>query len=328
MSQFTLRQLQYFRAIAATGSISAAAERERVSRSAIASSLDELERGLGIQLCTLYKSHGVVLTSAGEEVLGRVISLLVQVEELEATGSETKLAGAFTIGCFSSLAPTILPTMLKLFAETHPHAQLNFVVGSEDMLLEKLRAGELELVVSYDLSLDKAFSTVSLYETRMHVILAGDHPLAQADAVRAEQLRDEPLILMETPPSADDILGYFAALGIAPNIRHRTSHFELARALVGAGLGYSLFIQLPKISLSYEGKPVVARPLVPTPHLERAQIAWPAGRRLSAKARAFIALAKENVDAYAPVSVYPSTGEVAALGAAAEHHGGQQVVTG
>jgi DNA-binding transcriptional LysR family regulator len=305
MSAFTLRQLQYFRSIAATGSISAAASRERVSRSAIAAALDDLERNLGQQLCTRYKSRGIELTAAGHEVLSRATSLLAEAEELEAIGSDTDLVGAFTVGCFASLAPTILPTMLRLFEQLHPRARLNFVVGSEDVLLDKLYAGEIELIIAYNRGPNRTLTTVELYQTRMHVILAGDHPLAAAETVPVAALKDEPLILMDTPPSADDILGYFASQGIAPDVRHRTSHFELARALVGAGLGYSLFIQLPKIDLSYEGKPVVARPLDPPPHLETAQIAWVADRRLSAKARTFIALAREHVDAYAPVAVYP-----------------------
>jgi DNA-binding transcriptional LysR family regulator len=107
------------------------------------------------------------------------------------------------------LAPTILPTMLRLFAQLHPRARLNFVVGSEDVLLDKLYAGEIELIIAYNRGPNRTLTTLELYETRMHVILAGDHPLAAAETVPVAALRDEPLILMDIPPSADDILGYF-----------------------------------------------------------------------------------------------------------------------
>src|SRR5690606_10350819 len=58
VSGFTLRQLRYFCAIAGAGSISAAAEAERVSRSTLAAALDELERELGATLCTRNRAHG------------------------------------------------------------------------------------------------------------------------------------------------------------------------------------------------------------------------------------------------------------------------------
>jgi hypothetical protein len=38
--------------------------------------------------------------------------------------------------------------------------------------------------------------------------------------------------------------------------------------------------------------------------LERASIVWPAGRRLSSKARRFVEVAREHVEAYAPVPLY------------------------
>src|SRR5690606_6781547 len=175
LSRVTLRQLEYFRSIAATGSIAAAAEQQHVSRSAVAAALTELERVLGSPLCTRHKSHGIMLTVAGEQLRDRAVSLLVEVQELEREISGRVISGPFTFGCFQSLAPTALPTLLRIMGERHPDARPNFVVETQDVLLERLWSGELEFVIGYDLSHDRALSTQHLYDTRMHVILAGDH---------------------------------------------------------------------------------------------------------------------------------------------------------
>jgi len=306
MSQFTLRQLRYFCAIASTGSISAAAAREHVSRSAMAAALDELERALKSQLCTRHKSHGVVLTASGQYVFEQALSLLRSAENLEATAGARELAGPLAVGCYPSLAPTILPQLVKLFERLHPEVELSIHPADQETLLQQLKAGDLELAIMYNMHLDRRVETAWLYDTAMHVILAAGHPLAESSVVRARDLENEPMILLDAPPSADDILSYFTAQGLAPTVRHRTRHFELARSLVAQGLGYSLFIQRPRNPSSYEGLPVLARALDPQPHLERVSVVWPAGRTLSAKALRFIELAQQNVASYAPEALYPS----------------------
>lgn len=304
MNNFTLRQLSYFRSIASTGSISAAAEREHVSRSAMAAALDELERALRTQLCSRHRSSGIALTPAGEHVFERAISLLREADDLEAAADGRKLSGAVSVGCFPSLAPTVLPTMFKLFEGLHPDVTVDPVSADQETLLQQLRSGAIELAVMYNMHLDQTFETVRLYDTAMHVILPAEHPLAAGDAVPTAALEPEPMILLEVPPSAEDVLSYFRAHGLSPNVRLRTPHFELVRSLVAQGLGYSLFIQRPRIHQSYEGLPIAARALEPRPHLERVSVVWPAGRRLSSKARRFVELAREHVDSYAPEPLY------------------------
>ena len=92
MPKFTFRQLEYFRAIAMNGSISAASEQERISRSALAAALDELERSLECQLFIRQKSHGMVLTASGEQVLGMAHELLQGAQNLETSVRGGELA--------------------------------------------------------------------------------------------------------------------------------------------------------------------------------------------------------------------------------------------
>lgn len=309
MTRITLRQLEYFRAIAVTGSLSAAAEDRHVSRSTIASALDDLERGLGAQLCVRYKSHGIELTEAGRGVLDTAITILGEVDDLETIGSEHRLSGELVIGCFSSLAPTVVPHVLRRYTAAHPDVRTSVVVESADVLDERLRSGQLDLMVSYNPHLDPRLAWERLFETRMHVILPAAHPLAGRASIHLAELVDEPLVLMMTPPSTDQVLGYFAALGLRPNVRYRVTHFELGRSLVAAGLGYSLFIQRPKNNSSYDGLPLVSVPLDPPPPVQLVAIAWPRARRLNAKARELIRIAIEEIDHISPQSLYTAEGD-------------------
>lgn len=304
MSRVSLRQLEYFRAIARTGSLSAAAEDRHVSRSTIASALDELERALGSQLCVRSKSHGVQLTEAGRAVLDDAITILGEVDDLESIGSEHRLVGELVIGCFSSLAPTVLPRLLQRYDDEHPGVRTTIVVESADRLREMLETGEVDVTISYNPHLEPDLAYVRLFETRMHALLPADHRLAGEAVVAPADLVDEPLVLMMTPPSTEQVLGYFGGQGLQPNVRFRITHFELARSLVAAGLGYSLFIQRPKNDLTYDGLPLVARPLDPPPPVQLVGIAWPRSRRPNAKSRELVRIALGEIEHLTPPSLY------------------------
>lgn len=304
MSRITLRQLEYLRAIAATGSLSAAADQEHVSRSTIAGALDELERGLGTRLCIRHKSLGIELTETGRMVLDAAHTVLGQVEDLEAVALADRLHGVLAVGCFGSLAPTVLARLTQIFTQQHPDVRIVHTVDSTDVLVDGLQAGRLDLIISYKLHADPALATIPLYETRMHVVLPADHRLAAQRTVDAHELEPEPMVLMTTPPSEEDVAEYYAGLGIQPDIRYRVSHFELGRSLVAAGLGYGLYIQRPRHDLTYEGVPLAVRPLSPSPRFERVSVAWLRERVPSAKARAFAELASQWGDRLAPRSLY------------------------
>lgn len=300
MSKFTLRQLEYFRAVAMHGSISGAAEAERVSRSSVSAALDDLENALGSALCVRTKAQGIELTAHGREVLRRADAILAEAEDLQQLGSGAELTGAITLGCFPSLTPTLIPALWQEFTATHPGVKLDVIAADRSELVEMLGRGEADLIVAYNLHEFEGLQTAPIYDTRMHAILAPDHPLASGGTVQAAELAAEPLLLMDVQPAADDVLGYFSSLGLAPRIALRSPQFEFIRSLVARGVGYSLFIQRPRTATSYEGLPVKAVRLVPEAPLKRACLAWSALRRPSRRAQAFVELAVRRAAQLAP----------------------------
>lgn len=303
MPKFTLRQLEYFKAVALHGSISAAAEAERVSRSAISAALDDLEGVLGSSLCVRTKTHGIVLTDNGRQALQRAESILGEAEELQHLGSGGELRGTLTLGCFPSLAPTLIPLLWQEFTRAHPQVTLHVITTGRAELVTKLERGEVDLAFAYNLHDYESLGTASLYDTYMHAIMHPDHALAAATTVRADNLASEPLLLMDLSPSTDDILGYFASLSLTPHIALRSPQFEFIRSLVARGAGYSLFIQRPRMATSYEGLPIKTLRVVPEPPVVRANVAWAVSRRLPRRAEAFVELALRRAAQLAPEPV-------------------------
>ncbi|MEO9248735.1 LysR substrate-binding domain-containing protein [Citricoccus nitrophenolicus] len=289
--RLTLRQLEHFCAVARTGSISAAAAELRVSRTSVTEALDTLERIAGTVLCRRSKAEGVVLTASGEDFFIRARSVLDQALDLEMPDGDRQLGGTLTIGCFRSLAPTVLPALWSAFASRHPGVTVSVTTGDRSELVEQLSLGILDVVLAYNLHALPGLGTARLYDTTMYALLPAEHPFAGLGRAPLADLAAEPLLLMDVSPSSDDILSYFAHHGATPNVRMKSPDFELIRSLVARGLGYSIFIQRPRQDISYEGLPVACVPLDPEPHLERASIAWSERRRLPAPGRSFVDLA-------------------------------------
>src|SRR5690625_5548304 len=82
MNDVTLRQLQYFVAVAETQSITKAADRSHVSQAAVSLAITDLEKSLGVTLTIRRRAKGVALTAEGRAILTDARVMLDQAKEL------------------------------------------------------------------------------------------------------------------------------------------------------------------------------------------------------------------------------------------------------
>jgi len=291
---FSLRQLAYLVAAADEGTLAAAAARLHVTPSAISDALNELERTLGEKLCVRRRALGVTLTGAGAQVVTRARALLSDAHELALSlrAADGELVGPLTIGCYPTLAPTILPPLLHDFGEAHPRVDLQIFEATHDELEARIDAGDVDVAFVYDALIPGNPHRQRLFDLPAHVLLAADDPLADAASVRLEELTDRDLILLDAPPSSQHTLSLFAARGLTPHIRHRTASYEAVRTLVGRGLGYGVLVQRPASPASYEGYPVVMKEISPPVPPVGIEVIWPAATPPTERVRALIDFAR------------------------------------
>lgn len=282
---FTLRQLEYFRAVALQGSVSAAATSERVSRSALAAAIADLEGSLRRKLFVRQKAKGMALTPYGRQLLVLSMDVLESAGRIAASAHGEEPSGRLGIGVPGSLAPTVLPAVFDHFRTEYPDVTLVPRIASTPELESLLRFGEIELAVFYGLSDQPDLEAQRLFDERLHVILPAAHPLAVSPRVRAMDLRPESFVQLEASPSLESVRAYFATQGFLPRARFRIPDYEVVRSLVGRGAGYSLVLQHQASALSYEGRGVVARPLDPAPAPVPVSCVWLAEHDLTPAAR-------------------------------------------
>lgn len=295
MLRYTLRQLEVFAAVADQGSIAAAAESLHVSESAVAGALNNLERAFGAQLAIRRKAHGITLTTAGQNVLGRARNLLVDAVDLQlhAGGTDAEVRGSLVLGCYLTLAPTVLARLIEHYGRRYPLVELDFYDGPQSEIHRRLADGQLDVAIAYDLSLPAGLNRQPLFAAEPAVVLSAGHPLAKRTELSLADVASEPMILLDVDPSRENTMTMFGDAGLTPNVRFRTTDYEVTRSLVGRGMGYAILVQQPAGELSYEGRPLVVRPLCPAVRPVPVSMVWPAALRPSRSVAAMLSLAAE-----------------------------------
>jgi DNA-binding transcriptional LysR family regulator len=290
-ARFTLRQLEYFVTVADEGTMAGAAQHHHISQSAVSLAITELERALGVQLLVRRRARGIELTGAGREVLPEVRRLLAHAAEVQATGRSAgqEVAGDLVLGCYPTLTPFLLPQILGRFPEQHPSVTVRLFEGSVAEMLDRLLDGTCEMALMYDLGIGREIATTLLYRVRPYVLLPRDHRLAVPGPISLAELREEPMVMLDMPPSATMFREVLASGGIEPNVRFSSANFESVRSLVASGAGYSLLLQRPSPDVTYAGPPVVHREIAEEVRTVDVVLASARAARLTRRAEAFAA---------------------------------------
>ncbi|HLI15169.1 MAG TPA: LysR substrate-binding domain-containing protein [Acidimicrobiales bacterium] len=289
--RFSLRQLEYFLAAARHESMSEAADALDVSQSTVSVAVAALERELGVQLFHRRPAKGLVLTPAGRRLRAEARRVLAEAETLAERASLEggELAGVLAVACFAPLAPFVLPRLIAAFAEASPRVTVRFEEGSLLSVQQAVLDGEAELAITYDHELGPQLEARTLLANRpMHVVTARDHRLSGRPAVRLEELRGEPLAVVDVAPSHQLLQALLARAGLAGQVRYRTTTYELACALAGRGLACALLGFGAVGAVSCEGLPLSSATLeAPGPHFS-VVAASATGARLTRRAEAFL----------------------------------------
>lgn len=296
MSDFTLRQLDAFIAVVEERSVTGAAQRLRLSPGAVSVAIRELETALDAQLLLRKRGSGASPTPTGLVAYERAKSTLAEAASLRgvAHASNGELTGALRIGCFPTLSPWFLPAIAEFLAERHPAIEPHFLESTTPMLLERMRAGEMDAALMYANHLPSDFAGPEIAAARLQAVVAADHPLAALDEIPLAALAGEPAILLGIEPSLSHVEEIIRAAGHVPVIRWRSTNAETIRSMVARGLGYTIIMGRPYGDRSVDGLPLVYRRIADELPRNAVVLASPAGTRAGAKLDALRAFCEQQ----------------------------------
>ena len=170
------------------------------------------------------------------------------------------------IACLSSFAPLYLPSLMLRLREHQPQLRVDVIEGDQAQVAHLVQTGEAALGLMYDAHIPEILEYEVLAEQQPYALFMEGDPWAESDSVSLQDLASEPLILLDQPLSRDYIADLYTAIGCQPNVALRPSSIEMVRSLVGQGIGYSILVTRPAGDLSYDGKPLVTRPIAEPTH--------------------------------------------------------------
>jgi LysR family hydrogen peroxide-inducible transcriptional activator len=244
----SLKQLQYFDCLAATGHSGRAAGRAGVSQPALSMQIKELERSLDGQLVER-RPDGARLTSLGQEMASRVRRILAEVQDLEslADAQGDILSGPLRLGIIPSVAPFLLPPLLGLLAERHPQLRMTVRETVTETLADELAAGSLDVVVA-SLPLEREdLEEASAFEDRFLLAVHEGSEHAKRTPALADLIKADELLLLEDGHCfRDQALSVCRAIDPARLRSFGATSFSTLLQLVGAGHGVTL---LPEMAI-------------------------------------------------------------------------------
>ncbi|MDM9620810.1 LysR family transcriptional regulator [Rhizobium sp. S96] len=292
---FTLRQIQYFVAVAEQGSVTRAAQNLSISQSSVTEALKELETDLGVELFDRHP-RGLSITHNGHQFLRHATKILASVSDARGSfsGKQNELSGKLNIGVTSLVAGYVLSDLLARYRRACPGVEVSAIEDNGGYLEHLLVGGELDVAVMVISNLrDRMALQAEILETSPYRLwLPLGHPLVSADIISIADIAREPLIMLTVDEIEENTGKLLSALGARPHVAFRTRSVEAVRSLVATGAGVALLPDLVYRPWSLEGDRIESRDVSGSLPVVQVGMVWRKGSSLPQAARDFVGIAE------------------------------------
>lgn len=249
--------LEYFVAVADELNITKAAERLYVSQQSLSNQIIKLENELGIKLFT--RAPAFELTYAGQSLLKHARHIIDMRNQMlsEIEDIKDNKRGIIKVGVSHTRGRVLLPDILPLFQEKYPLVEVNLVEGNTETLENKLRHGEIDLVLSFTPRIQDGIESIPLVTDRLLLVvhrkfmteLFGDKTEFMrgkfSQSVDLAAFKDCPFLLLTKGNRIRTLFdNYVSRINISPKIMLETENTETAFALALKGMGLALYPEM------------------------------------------------------------------------------------
>lgn len=286
MERPSVRQLEYFVAVAEHLNFREAAESCHVTQPALSTQLQQLEALLGVQLFER-DTRKVVATTIGLALAEQARKILAATDQIldAARASGAPLSGRLRLGAIPTVAPYLLPAVVQAAREKHPELVLLLIEDQTDRIVQRLHAGELDvLLLALDVDLKGADET-QLFGDPFVLACPKGHPLEKKDVLKESDLDGQTVLLLEEGHCLrSHALPICKTSGMTEYADFRATSLGTLLQMVGAGMGVTLLPEMAVEAESQRNQDVVFRPFDEGGPSRRIGIAW---RKSSARADEF-----------------------------------------
>jgi molybdate transport repressor ModE-like protein len=266
------RHLRVLRAVARTGSFSAAARDLGCTQPAVSQQMKALESGAGTPLL-VRGAREMRLTEAGEALVRHAAGILagLTAAEEEVAAIAGLRAGRVRLSSFPSGSSTLVPRAVAEMRAHHPGTKVSLVEAEPPRSVDMLRAGDCDITLAFryiDLPTQAEESwddlvVRPLLTDRLVGVVPEGHRLAGLERPAGiEELAQEEWIA-GCPRCRRHLVEVCERAGFTPRIDFATDDYPAVVGLVAAGLGVAVLPELALESVRPKGVAVVeVRPAV------------------------------------------------------------------
>lgn len=238
-----IEQLQYFKTVATMQHMTRAAEVLNISQPALSKSIANIEQHLGVPLFNR-EGRSIYLNRFGELFLQSVNVILDEYDRIKEEFEDIIKPGSgeVSFGFIHTLGMEIVPELIASTSEAFPNMQFSLTQATSLSLLKRLEEGAIDLCLSQKIeSRVIEIETEELFVEELFVIVPTTHPLAQQDAVKYDEVKNEPFIAIKKGNSLRQLVDeLFLEQGIVLNTTFAAEEMHTVAGFVGAGMGISV----------------------------------------------------------------------------------------
>ncbi|MCM1190671.1 MAG: LysR family transcriptional regulator [bacterium] len=286
-----VRVLRYFLTVVREESITKAAEVLHITQPTLSRQLAQLEEEIGVRLFERgtrkirLTNEGLLLRRRAEEILQ-----LVDKTEKELLEQEEQVEGRISIGCGEISSVQLLPELIRNFHQKYPLVTFDLFTATADLVKEQMDKGLLDLGLLLEPIDMGKYEFIRLDKKEKWVVLMPpEDPLAEKEAVTADDLAKLPLILPRRMQVQSELASWFGDYYKNLNVLFTGNLSTNGAIMVSHGLAYSLVIEgaVP----FWDSSRIASRPLYPK-LTATSVLAWKREQPFSPAATKFMEYAK------------------------------------
>jgi len=246
----TLRQIEYFTAVADYGSFRRAADRLDVTQPTLTAQVAALERALGTDLFERSRT-GTWLSSAGRELLPNARRVLEEVQGFcdRAESLTGGAVGTYRLGVTPTLGPYLLPSILPKIHAEYSGLKLYVREAPPSVLEEELKDAKQDLILTTEPILSRELAIAPLFSEPLKLAIAREHRLARKARInRSDLVGEEVLTIGEHHLFHRQIAELCERLGANVRRDYEGTSLDTLRQMVVMGMGLAFLPALYVIS--------------------------------------------------------------------------------
>lgn len=238
-----IRHLRFVVSVARAKSLQQAAQELMISESAVSTAIKSVEEEVGYSIFVRRPARALTLTPAGRDFIAEAVAFLDQAEAFHSrvVGLGNDMTGTVRLAMGASFAAVVAPALLKAVRAEHPRLTIELTECELPELLTRLRNGDDDLALTYDLGQAPDIEMRRVLEVRPYVVVSSLSGARTGDMVSLRDLAERPLLMLDEPVASQYILQLFRNLGLEPKVAMYAKSIRLLGALVSEDFGYAVY---------------------------------------------------------------------------------------